>query len=258
MDAPRPLSVRSNVVALLAPGGPVARIGGLTAEVRDVREHFARELKLARHLRDAGAPATRPFEPAGPHERDGFVVTLWEEVGPGPPADGARAGVALRTCHEALRTLDPAGLPPVAALLGEARALVDRAGRARADRLLLRGHLMRATAEVLAAGLPSQPLHGDAGPGNVLPGGLWNDWEDCCAGPVVWDLASLVSSPRVLGVERERAEAALAAYGSFDGDLDVFVHARASQVTAWAAFAVSRGASMPARLEARLSWLRDR
>lgn len=199
----------------------------------------------------------RPFEPAGPHERDGFVVTLWEEVPAGPSPAAAVAGPALRACHEALAWLPPADAPPgVAELLGEALGLVDGSGLERADRLLLRGHLLRATAEVLATGLPAQALHGDAALGNVLTGGVWNDWEDACTGPVVWDLACLVASPRILGAEREHADATLGAYGAFDGDLDTFVHARAAQVAAWAAFAVSRGSSAPARLSQRLAWLR--
>jgi hypothetical protein len=145
--------VRSNVVARLAPGGPIARVGGLTAEVRDVREHFARELVLTRHLAAAGAPAVRPHEPAGPHEHAGHVVTLWQAAGDGPAPPGDQAGRALRACHEALRTLPRAatsGLPGVTELLGEALGLVDAiAGLPRGDRLLLRGHLLRATAEVL-------------------------------------------------------------------------------------------------------------
>ena len=244
----------------LAPGGPVARVGGLTASARDVREHFGREVELTRWLARAGAPCVRPWEPAGPHERDGFVVTLWEAVpdGPAPPAEGA--GRALRACHEALASWRGVVLPSVAELLGEALGLVSAAAEVlgRADRLLLRGALLRASAEVLALGLPEQPLHGDAGVGNVLPGPLWNDWEDCCRGPVAWDLACLVSSPRVLGAGRERAEAALVAYGPFPGSdrLDVLVHARAAQVAAWSAFVAARWAGPPTRLADRLAWLR--
>jgi hypothetical protein len=62
--------VRSNVVARLAPGGPFARVGGLTAEVRDVREHFAREIVLTRHLAAAGrrrsARTSRPARTSTP------------------------------------------------------------------------------------------------------------------------------------------------------------------------------------------------
>jgi hypothetical protein len=259
VEAPEIVSVRSNVVVRLAPAGPFARVGGLTAEVRDVRLNFGRELALTRHLGAAGAPSVRPHEPAGPHEYDGLVITLWEAAPDGPPPAGEDAGRALRACHEALRTL-PAASELALPGLGEALGLVDAIeDLARADRLLLRGHLLRATAEVLAAGLPAQPLHGDAGPGNVLSGPLWNDWEDCCTGPVAWDLGCMVSTPRVLGIERDHAEAALKAYGSFPGDhrLDVFVHARAAQTAAWSAYAASRGRGTPTRTAARLAWLRD-
>lgn len=46
----------------------------------------------------------------------------------------------------------------------------------------------------LALGWPRRPLPGDAHTGNVLTtprGPRWTDFEDVCAGPVAWDLASL-------------------------------------------------------------------
>ena len=56
--------------------------------------------------------------------------------------------------------------------------------------------LHRAAAELVPLALtwPRRPLHGDAHTGNVLmtpDGPLWTDFEDACAGPVEWDLASL-------------------------------------------------------------------
>src|SRR3954452_5094895 len=119
VDAPRVLADRSNTMVLLAPGGPVARLGGLTARVRDVREHFGREVDIARHLAAAGAPALRPVEPAGPHELEGRVLTFWALVPDGPEPHGPALGAALRACHEALRDY-PAELPPLRALLDEA------------------------------------------------------------------------------------------------------------------------------------------
>ena len=46
----------------------------------------------------------------------------------------------------------------------------------------------------LALSWPRRPLHGDAHTGNVLitaDGPRWTDFEDVCAGPAEWDLASL-------------------------------------------------------------------
>jgi hypothetical protein len=245
VDRPRVLADRSNTMVLLAPGGPVARVGGLTTRVREVREHFSREVDLARFLAAAGAPAVRPFEPAGPHELDGRVLTLWELVPDGPGPGGTELGAALRACHEVLRGYR-AELPPLRALLEEAGEVTRRALGGE-DRRLVLHRLARVTEELPDGG---QPLHGDAGLLNVLPGPVWNDWEDACVGAVDWDLACLVTTRRVLDYDRERAEAALAAAG---GEPDpLYVEARALQTAAWSALAGS------ANLGRRLEWLRTR
>jgi len=245
VEAPRVLAARSNVMVLLAPGGPVARVGGLTATVRDVREHCSREIAVARFLHAAGAPVVAPHEPAGPHERDGRVLTLWELVPAGPPPGGPALGAALRACHEALHGYR-GELPPLRALLDEATVVARRALDGDDRRLVVDG--LARVSEALPPG--GQPLHGDAGVLNALPGPRWHDWEDACVGPVGWDLACLVTSPRVLGRERERAEAALIAAG---GEPDpLLVEARALQLAAWSALAGS------ANLGRRMQWLRER
>ena len=234
--------MRSNEIVRLSPG-LVARASGLVAEVRDVRAHFEREVAVARHLR--GCPIVNPYEPAGPHERGGRVITLWEEAPPGRPDDGAAVGRALRACHERLASF-AGDLPPLGALLDEAAALSPE----------LAPRIARC-AEALDA-LPAQPLHGDAGVGNVLAGPLWNDWEDCCRGPVIWDVASLVARPRVMDTDVELAEAALAAYGSGVPGyelLDVAIEARVLQGTAWSALSVARGIADPENLRKRRAWL---
>jgi hypothetical protein len=239
------LAARSNVIVLLAPGGPVARVGGLTATVRDVREHFAREVDVARFLHAAGAPVVAPHEPAGPHERDGRALTLWELVPDGPPPGGAELGAALRACHEALRGYRGT-LPPLHALLDEA-AVVARRALDGEDRALVVDGLARVV-EALPDG--GQALHGDAGLLNVLPGPRWYDWEDAVFGPVGWDLACLVTTRRVLEYDRERAEAALAAAGVEPDPL--LIRARALQTAAWSALAGSPN------LRRRLEDLRER
>jgi hypothetical protein len=226
------LAARSNVIVLLAPGGPVARIGGLTATVRDVREHFSREVDVARFVHAAGAPVVAPYEPAGPHERDGRALTLWELVPDGPEPGGEAIGAALRECHAALRGYR-GELPPVRALLDEAVVVARRALDGDDRRLVVDG-LARVT-EALPDG--GQALHGDAGLLNVLPGPRWYDWEDAVFGPVGWDLACLVTTRRVLDYDRLRAEAALRAAG---GEPDpLLIHARALQTAAWSALAGS-------------------
>ena len=253
------LSERSSVMVRLAPGGPVARVAGLTAGVRDDLTYRTREVALARHLAAAGAPVIAPYEPAGPHERDGLIVTLWEEGADAPAPDGPELGETLRACHAALA--DYAGeLPPLRALFEEAAEIADRGDLDAGERAVVRDGLDRVADEIDALGLPAQALHGDAGLGNVMAGAVWNDWEDGCRGPVVWDLACLVTTSRLLGLNRDRAEAALAAYGPAPGldRLDLFVRARALQGAAWSAFALAEGAgSTPERKARRLAWLRS-
>src|SRR5206468_8867460 len=126
----------------------------------------------------------------------------------GLPPGGPALGGALRACHTALRGYR-GELPPLRALLDEAAA-VARLGLSGEDRALVIDGIARVVGELPAGG---QPLHGDAGLGNALPGPRWNDWEDACVGPADWDRACLVTTARVLGQDRARAEAALAAAG---------------------------------------------
>ena len=50
-----------------------------------------------------GAPVVAPFAPAGPHEHDGRLITLWALAPGGLAEDGAAIGATLRACHAALR-----------------------------------------------------------------------------------------------------------------------------------------------------------
>lgn len=251
---PSIVAVGSNVIVRLAPEGPIARVAGLTAQARNATEWFGREVAIARVLHLRGAPVVAPFEPAGPHTHDGHIVTLWALADGERDTDGARAGRALADCHGALlggRTkLD---LPPLTILLAEADSIAGRTRLAADEERLVRGALERCETAIAQTGLPDQPLHGDAGLGNVL-GGLWNDWEDACYGPVAWDLACLVATARATGERQEIAEAALAAHG---GELlDVFVLARVAQTAAWSAFTLAQAGRDSGRLTQRLDWLR--
>jgi Ser/Thr protein kinase RdoA (MazF antagonist) len=63
---------------------------------------------------------------------------------------------------------------------------------------------------------PAQPLHGDAGAGNLMTAGagwVWHDFEDTCSGPVAWDLAASTASqwldgPRILAAYGDPVDAA--------------------------------------------------
>lgn len=68
----------------------------------------------------------------------------------------------------------------------------------------------RLVAELDPGSPAAQPLHGDAGAGNLMPAGtgwIWHDFEDTCSGPVGWDLAASTASQRMDGAR------ILAAYG---------------------------------------------
>ncbi len=108
--------------------------------------------------------------------------------------------------------------------------------------------------------LPMTTVHGDVGFGNVLHtarGPLWNDWEDTHRAPLAWDLATLITPATVLGTDRDRAEAALAAYGPLPDRslIDLLVRARAVQVAVWMIHLVSFHPPLIDRLEAWMAWL---
>jgi hypothetical protein len=249
----------SSVIVGFGPGRPVARVGGLTAAVRDLQANYGREVTLARWLAARGAPIVHAWEPGGPFVRDGLVISLWHEAKTGSPVTASAAGDGLRRCHEALRSF-PNPLPPLSSLFDEAERIVDSMSIADADRNTFRDAFLHARQLLGNHGLPEQPLHGDAGLGNVLSGGVWHDWEDSCRGPLIWDLASLVSTARITGVRAERAEATLGAYGDAPGleQLDAFVALRGLQVLAWSLLMSTTRGHLRASTETRLSWLRAR
>lgn len=205
-DEPVVLHNGSNVVVHLRPADVVARVATLTAAIRPgIEAWFERDALVARHAAGRGVLATRPLAPAVPV--DGHVVGLWEYTPHDPdhvmsPAEVAQA---LFDLHVALADLD-ADLPALGPCDDLERAFPHVSVPApvlevfRAENARLRSAL---------SAFPTQPLHGDAHPGNLLatPAGLvWNDFEDTWRGPLGWDLACLANSGRVDGA------AAVAAY----------------------------------------------
>src|SRR3954454_2714113 len=81
---------------------------------------------------------------------------------------------------------------------------------------------------------PVQPLHGDAHLNNVLPGPLWNDWEDTSLGPVGWDAACLLAGRQGRG--RQEAAYAASRLGLDPGELELWIEARSLQIAVWRAF----------------------
>jgi len=170
---------------------------------------MGRELALARHFRDAGAPTVAPLSdvPAGPHVVGQAVTTLWSYVEHAPPrgeADVTEAARALRLIHAALLGFE-GQLPPFtdnldrcAALLGDLTAMPMIAPT---DRAFLAARLRSLRDELASFSFTPIPLHGDTHAGNVLftaEGPIWADLETACVGPLEWDLVQLPPAARRL------------------------------------------------------------
>lgn len=195
---PEVLHERSNVLVRLRPAPVIARVPATTSLVRpDPTPWLATDLALAGFLAGRGAPVVAPSAelPPGPHARDGVTLTFWEYLPhePGRLAP-ATASAMLAELHTELREF-PGELSAEGPLrdIRAALDLLERRGRLYAEELAaLRAELDRLATAL--AGMPAQPLHGDAHDRNVLHttrGPLWTDFEDTWRGPVDWDLACL-------------------------------------------------------------------
>ena len=258
---PRVIGRFSNIAVALEPLPIVARIATGTALVRNTSEFARREVAITSFLAVRGAPVTAPceFPLAGPHQVDGWTVSLWRRVVTMPAvADPVVAGERLALCHAILR--EYAGeLPEFGALDELDRLLVNPLVAdviSERDRVFL----VERAAECRRALLPfrerHQALHGDAHRKNVLntiAGPLWGDWEDTTRAPVEWDLACLVTGARINQKDEGWSEAALTAYGPYDAEvLNWCVRLRAVSGACWLALLSHED---PARLERLRDWL---
>lgn len=230
---------------------------------------FKRENAVAAHLTAHGAPVIplHPDLPPGPYEHLGYALNFWQYVSrTDQEPDPAEVGTTLYRCHELLRSFDKP-LPELA-ILTESLALLETLER--------RGLFSEATLELLRdrldasiaglAGLPFQPLHGDAHMGNLMQttaGLLWTDWEDTFFGPVEWDVASIIWNARILDGDHDTADRIVEAYQGAGGKLDAMaLHhsliARAAVMSAW--YPVLYPDPTPerrAKLQRRLDWLQE-
>ncbi|WP_456545570.1 MULTISPECIES: phosphotransferase family protein [unclassified Blastococcus] len=250
---PRVLADGVNVVVHLGPAPLVARVATVTADLRpDPAGPFGREVALAGALAAAGAAVVPPSDlvPAGPHVRDGLVLSFWRWVEVRPerpgPAEVARALAALR---EHLDAVPPPAGEPLDRPLEDLTAFAADGGRWGASAAQL-GRLRDRLAELRPrlAG-PATALHGDAHPGNLLAtadGWRWTDLEDTCPGPPAWDLACLRLTSRLDG----RAALDALPGAPSDADLAPWLELRRMHAAVWTAvLAVHRPAHRAAARE---------
>jgi hypothetical protein len=207
------------------------------------------EVRLGSWLAARDAPVVPPADPAsgdplpaGPHAAGGLDLTVWRRARDPEPGEVGPVdlGRALRRFHAAAAGYPTAGLRPLAPAVADLDAVIDRLptlGAPAEPVAALRREWHEVAGELAAASDASpggQALHGDPHPGNalVLDGRLvWNDLEDCCSGPVGWDLGVLRSN-RVLD-----GATAVRAYGHDPEDpaLDRFARGRELQRLVWGA-----------------------
>ncbi|MFN0075706.1 MAG: phosphotransferase [Prosthecobacter sp.] len=221
---------------------------------------FARENAIAQHLTLQGAPTIplHPEMPPSPHEHLGYPLNFWEYVTriaaePNP----AEIGRTLRQCHDILRRF-PEPLPKLAILTESLAILDERELFAKPTQQMLCDHL--ATSIEVLSHYPHQPLHGDAHMGNLMNttrGLLWTDWEDAFAGPVEWDVASIIWNAKFLDEDHAMVKAILDAYGPVDETaLQQSLIGRAAVMTAWYPILYPNpNADRQEKLRRRIEWL---
>jgi Phosphotransferase enzyme family len=216
-----PLRTSFSVYVHLAPSPVVARVAVFTPLLRDRLEAWlGRELAVVSALDRLGVPVVRPVDPRV-HLADGLRLSLWELVDHDADAlpTPAQAGGLLADLHAALRDV------PI--------ELADQRLPA-FDDLEIAG-VPAAELDALAADIPARPtqvLHGDASPGNMLltrRGWLWHDFEETCVGPIEWDMATLSRSRLIDGKSALRHYPNAPAFGS----LEPWIELRARQAALW-------------------------
>lgn len=254
----------SSTLVLRLTDSLVARVVQDTDGPRQGTAWFARENAIAAHLTQHGAPVI-PLHaslPPGPHEHLGYPMNFWRyvtrvEAEPEP----REIGRTLWQCHAVLRSF-PEELPRLAIITESQAILQERELFPQATQDMLQGHLKKSL-EVLNA-YPHQPLHGDAHLGNLMnttDGLLWTDWEDAFAGPIEWDVASVIWNAHLLEDDQATVQAILAAYREAGGTLDEralqqSLIARAAVVTVWYPLLYPHmNADRAEKLRRRIEWL---
>lgn len=222
----RLLRFTNNAVFALVTAPFVIRIVGST----QLRHRVGTVVRVARHFEHHDVPAIRLLDAVEqPMSVDGHLVTVWHQVPSiGRPSTAADLARLLRQVH-ALPA--PAGLAEWAPFAAVRARVSDAEEIAAADREFLLDRC--AELETALAGLefplPRGLVHGDAYPGNVIPGPdgpVLCDFDSSCVGPPEWDLTPLAVGRDRFGDPPVRYRTFAAVYG-FD-------------VTSWPGFAVLR------------------
>ena len=189
---------------LLADNHLTVRFGDLVAKVRRASAGssgaliMAREVGVARHLFEVGAPAAPPSldPPPGPHILGDLAITFWRYVEGRAltDADAVAAAQALREVHAGLARY-PGALPSLADAFDDCvRTLRDPQSSPRLDpkdRAFLLAEHLRLRAAFDRFDFEAVALHGDARLANALMtrrGVVWLDFEAVCLGPLERDL----------------------------------------------------------------------
>jgi Phosphotransferase enzyme family len=223
----RLLRFTNNAVYALVTAPFVVRIVGST----QLRHRVGTVVRVARHFEHHGVPAIRLLgDVEQPLEVGGHLVTVWHQV---PSIGRAATSVDLARLLRQVHALPPppglaewAPFAAVRARVSDAEELSD------ADREFLLDRCAELEAELaeLEFPLPRGLVHGDAYPGNVIPGPdgpVLCDFDSSCVGPPEWDLTPLAVGRERFGDPPVRYRTFAAAYG-FD-------------VTSWPGFTVLRG-----------------
>ena len=263
------LHAGANVSLRLSPASVVARVVAEVGRWRgeDGFPDASRDVAVARAAVAHGGPAIAPLpEPlGGPHRAGGRIVSFWELVDVITDDRGyddpVGTGRALRWLHSALEAAGPALDLPALPVWGDTVSWIRAAPRlSEVDRDWLLDLHARLSARIIGLGLPWQPVHGDAHPGNALvtaDGVRWTDFEETGAWPVEWDIACLMTG-LPFGRDVEAIHAMLAAYGRDPSDpvLEPFLAARILMASSWLALTGDyRGVPMGDRLAQQLAWL---
>jgi hypothetical protein len=238
----------------------VARVVQDTSGPRQGTEWFARENAIAQHLTQHDAPVIPLHSalPPGPHLHLGYPMNFWEFVTRIDAApDPTEIGRTLRQCHEIMSCF-PEPLPKLAIISESLTILDERELFPKSTQEMLRDHLTTSM-EVLTS-YQRQPLHGDAHMGNLMNttrGLLWTDWEDTFAGPVEWDVASIIWNAKLLDEDHATVKAILDAYGTVDEKaLNQSLIGRAAVMTAWYPILYPNpNEERQRRLRSRIEWL---